>query len=66
MSEWQKLLWLAVIGAVGTLGRYKMQGWVQEFAGFAFPWGTLAVNVLGCFLFGVVTMLAEERRLIGP
>jgi fluoride exporter len=66
MSEWQKLLWLAGIGAVGTIARYEMQGWVQHFTGAAFPWGTLAVNLLGCFLIGLITMLAEERRLIAP
>ena len=65
MSEWQKLLWLAGIGALGTLARYELQGWVQSFSA-AFPWGTLAVNLLGCFLIGIVSIMAEERRLISP
>jgi fluoride exporter len=65
MSEWQKLLWLAGIGAIGTLARYELQGWVQSFSA-AFPWGTLAVNLLGCFLLGIVSIMAEERRLISP
>jgi len=66
MNEWQKLLWLAGIGAIGTLARYKLQGWVQDASGFAFPAGTLVVNVVGCFLFGVIWTAAEERRLMSP
>jgi fluoride exporter len=61
-----KLMLLAAAGAVGTLARYGLGGLVQRVAGDGFPWGTLAVNVGGCFLFGLVWMLAEERSLIGP
>ncbi len=55
---------LAVAGVVGTLARWGLQGWVQRLTGAAFPWGTLAVNALGCFLFGIVFVAAEERELI--
>jgi fluoride exporter len=61
-----KLLWIAAAGALGTLARYALSGWVQKNAGTAFPWGTLAVNALGCFLFGLVWALCEERLLIRP
>lgn len=60
-----KLGWLALAGGIGTLARYGLQGYVQLRAGSAFPWGTLVVNLLGCFLFGLVWSLAEERLLIG-
>lgn len=60
-----RLLWLAAAGAVGTLARYGLQGTVQRFTGAGFPWGTLAVNALGCFLFGVVWTAASERHLLG-
>ena len=63
----QQLGWLAVAGAAGTLCRYGLGSLVQRYCGTAFPWGTLAVNALGCFLFGLVWMLAEERLIIsGP
>lgn len=55
---------LALAGAVGTLCRYGLSGLVQRFAGADFPWGTLAVNALGCLLFGFVWTLGEERLLI--
>ena len=59
-----KLAWLAALGALGTLARYGLGGAVQHLHESGFPWGTLAVNTLGCFLFGLVWTLAEERLVI--
>jgi CrcB protein len=56
-----RLLWLALAGVAGTLARYGLAGGVQRVCGSAFPWGTLAVNVAGCFTAGLVWMLAETR-----
>ena len=40
--------------------RYLISGWVQNWsAGVAFPYGTLAVNLLGCLLIGSVYQLVE-------
>src|SRR5258708_39493620 len=64
MSEWKKLAWLSIMGATGTLSRYWLDGLVLRFFGNAFPWGILAVNTLGCFLFGLIWPLAEERLII--
>ena len=56
----------AVGGGLGSLARYLLQGWVQrradEAQGWAavFPWGTLAVNVLGCLLIGFLAVLFES------
>jgi CrcB protein len=60
----QRLVWLAVMGALGTLCRYGLDGLVLRWTGPRFPWGILVVNVLGCFFFGLVYPLAEERLLI--
>jgi CrcB protein len=57
-------VWLALAGATGTLLRYGLSGVTQRICGEKFPWGTLAVNALGCFLFGLVWTLAEDRMLI--
>lgn len=56
-----KLAMLGLAGALGSLSRYGLSGLVQEHAGSAFPWGTLAVNLLGCFLAGLFASLAEQR-----
>ena len=62
----QKLFWLAVAGACGSLARYGLAGWIQSGLRSGFPWGTLAVNVLGCFAFGLIWSLTQERMAIGP
>jgi len=61
---WHRLGWLAVMGAFGTIARYGLDGLVLRLCGTRFPWGILAVNALGCFLFGLIYPLAEERLLI--
>lgn len=43
---------IAVGGALGALLRYVIGGWIQSMGGTRFPWGTLAVNVLGSFVLG--------------
>ena len=45
---------LAAGGAAGALARFTLAGWIHDRAGAGFPWGTLAVNVLGSFLLGLV------------
>ena len=60
------VLWLAVAGAAGTLARWGLQGLVHTLQPTLFPWGTLAVNALGCLLFGLVWSLSEERLLVPP
>ena len=57
----QKLIYLSVAGACGTLARYGLAGLVQRVAGASFPWGTASVNGLGCLLFGVIWTLTSER-----
>jgi CrcB protein len=62
---WSKLLWISVAGVAGTLSRYGLQGLVQKWSGSSFPFGTYAVNALGCFLFGAVWAMGGERMLFG-
>ncbi len=59
-----KILYLAIAGVIGTLARYWLGGFVQRAYGGVFPWGTFAVNMIGCFLFGLVWIMAEERLVI--
>lgn len=49
------LIWIAAGGAFGSVFRYLIGGLVQRSTAAAFPVGTLAVNVIGCFLVGVLT-----------
>ena len=53
-------------GFLGALARYGMTGFVQrQLPPTAFPYGTLAVNLLGCLLIGAIAGLAETRQLLG-
>ena len=45
-----RFLLIALGGAIGAVLRYLLSGWLQTLGGTRFPWGTLAVNVLGSFL----------------
>lgn len=60
------LLWVALAGAAGTLARYGVQRLCLLWPGAGFPWGTLAANALGCFLFGWIYTRAAERGTLGP
>jgi fluoride exporter len=56
-----RLLLLVIAGSAGTLCRYGLSGLVQSFAGSRFPWGTLAVNLTGCLVAGLVFGLFEGK-----
>lgn len=59
----KSILLIALAGGVGSLARYGVSNFVQKLAGKSFPLGTLTVNLLGCFLFGLVVALAEVKRI---
>jgi len=59
-----KLLLIALFGAVGTLARFGLQGVVQIRMGSMFPYGTLLVNLSGCFLLGLIGQLTLNRMLV--
>jgi len=62
----QKTMFIALGGLVGTLFRYWLSGVVARQYGETFPWGTMVVNLVGCFLAGVVFYITEERFLLSP
>jgi fluoride exporter len=54
----QRLFWICLAGALGTGARYLIGSWSAARFGTAFPYGTLIVNVLGCFAIALVMQLA--------
>ena len=52
---------IAAGGALGSVLRYGLSTWVHTLAGRGFPYGTLAVNVLGCLAMGFLFVLLVER-----
>lgn len=59
-----KVICLATAGAVGTVFRYFLGGFVHRFVDADFPWGTLSVNALGCFLAGFLWIFSERSLAI--
>jgi fluoride exporter len=67
-----QLLLIALGGGAGAVARYLLGGWVSGWAGGAYPWGTLVVNLLGCLSLGGLMRVvdafvsaSEIRALVG-
>lgn len=54
MFRLELLLSIAAGGAIGSAARYTLASLIGAWTGPAFPWGTLAVNILGSFVMGVL------------
>ena len=61
-----RLTLIAIFGAVGTLARYGLQGVVQIRTASTFPYGTLLINLSGCFLLGLIGQFTLNRMVISP
>lgn len=52
-------------GFIGSIFRYLLSGWVQQLSkSVQFPFGTLAVNIVGCALVGFLAHLADQRGVV--
>ncbi|WP_447963168.1 fluoride efflux transporter CrcB [Nitrospira sp. Ecomares 2.1] len=61
-----QLLWIGLGGFLGSIGRFVVAGFFNRLIPtLAFPIGTLAVNILGCFLIGLLHGVAESRNILG-
>ena len=60
-----RVLLVAAGGALGSALRYLVATAALTWAGPAFPWGTLVVNLVGSFLIGLVQQLATEALVLG-
>jgi CrcB protein len=57
---------IALGGALGSVGRFLVAGWVGRVLGVNFPWGTLAVNVIGGLVMGVLVGLMAQVWSVTP
>jgi|SRR5579883_3672855 len=62
----RRVLLVAFGGALGSVLRYLVGLWAGQMLDPTFPWGTLMVNILGCFMIGALATLADEVGAIGP
>ena len=62
----EKLSWICFAGALGTGLRYLVGLWAGALFGTSFPYGTLIVNVVGCFLMGGIMQTALSVATFSP
>lgn len=61
-----RAIWIGIAGFAGAVSRYQLEDWILRRTNGAFPWGTLVVNLSGCFLLGLVITLFTDRLLPHP
>ncbi len=61
-----KILLVLLGGSIGAVCRYATGLLAVRLFGPAFPWGTLIVNLVGCFLIGLAFALADRGTIMGP
>ena len=61
-----RVLWIGLGGFVGTIARYGLSVGTTAVLGSTFPYGTLAVNIVGSFAMGVVMWLAVNTAGFSP
>lgn len=63
----KEIIIIGIGGFAGAIARYVLGGAIHEWSGKSvFPWGTIIVNVLGCFCFGLIASFMTERQIINP
>ena len=58
------LLLIGLGGFAGAISRYLVDGFVTDRTAGAFPWGTLAVNLSGSFVLGLLFAMTAERAIL--
>ncbi len=61
-----RLFWICFGGACGTGARYLLSGWTLNAFGSAFPYGTLAVNLIGSFLLAALMYVGVDAGMMPP
>jgi CrcB protein len=57
---------VALGGAIGSVGRHFVAGWFGRLLGIEFPWGTLAVNVIGGLVMGALVEAMALKWNLNP
>ncbi|NUN14502.1 MAG: fluoride efflux transporter CrcB [Myxococcales bacterium] len=63
MTIWG-ILAIAVFGAMGAVARFLVGGVLHRWLGFGFPFGTLAVNIIGSILLGALYAAGVEKNIL--
>jgi CrcB protein len=60
----RELLLVFLGGGLGSTVRFSLGKWVNALHNHHFPWGTLVVNIVACFILGFVIGLADHKQII--
>ena len=60
----ESIFFVALGGSVGSVTRYLVSVWAAGRLGTDFPFGTLIVNIVGCYIIGLFMILATEKLLL--
>lgn len=67
MPSIYSVMFIALGGALGSVFRFLLSTWTQAISkSIDFPYGTLTVNLIGCFVIGFLSQLAEDRGAFAP
>ena len=66
MDPFENYLLVALGSALGGCARYAVGGFVARTWGTVFPWGTMFVNLSGCFVIGLFLTLMLDRIILDP
>jgi CrcB protein len=67
MASITNILYVAIGGALGSVSRYLLGTWAQTISkSIDFPYGTLTVNLIGCFVIGFLSRLVEGHGVFTP
>ncbi len=62
----REVIFVALAGALGALSRWSLSTLAARLLGTSFPFGTLAVNLIGCLILGFVMHIALNTDIIPP
>ena len=62
----KSFLFVFIGGGLGSMVRFGLGNWINTLHTQQFPFGTLIVNILACFILGLVIGLADHKQLFSP
>jgi fluoride exporter len=62
----KEFIYVFIGGGLGSLVRFTLSKWVNVFHNSNFPFGTFTINIIACFVLGLVIGLADQKHLLTP
>lgn len=66
MTQIKFLILVFIGGGFGSITRYLLGKWISAIHSINFPLGTLVINIVACFILGLIVALADHKQLLNP